>query len=145
MEFVFNIQDIVVIIGVAITAIGSFLAVMRKLEGIKNDTQSNTQCITEMKLQMVSHEENVKRMFAEHKVEVQSDEVELKTMASSIVALSEKVTESEKVHIELKNAIRDLANELKSLVTDQRNFITTWNQRIEDRIEDLRKEFNAPR
>lgn len=145
MEFVFNIQDIVVIIGVAITAIGSFLAVMRKLEGIKNDTQSNTQCITEMKLQMVTHEENVKRMFAEHKVEVQSDEVELKTMASSIVALSEKVTESEKVHIELKNAIRDLANELKSLVTDQRNFITTWNQRIEDRIEDLRKEFNAPR
>lgn len=118
-----------------------FRKIEKKLDSYEINAEQDRECLTQIKSKVDDNEKNVKLMFQEHKLEVKDDESELKILSSNVNTLTEKVSESEKVHVELKNAIRDLANELKNLVIDQRNFMTTWNQRIEDRIEALREEF----
>lgn len=146
VDFALDFYQVIEIVGLiiapsVIAVVLYFRKMEKKIDGFEDELAKNKECFIQTKEQLEKHEVNVNNMFQEHKLEAKDDESTLKVLSASVNTLTEKVSESEKIHIELKNAIRDLAIELKNLVVDQRNFMTNWNQRIEDRIEGLREEF----
>jgi len=108
---------------------------------LKTKAEQHDECITKLEQKIDKHSTDVQNMFSEHKIEANNTEmriqkdidnirVRFERLQSSVDTISEKVIESEKIHIELKEIVRSNNIELKAFTID-------WNQRIEDRIQGI--------
>jgi|SRR5687767_1828188 len=122
-EFLALVISVPTLISIPLTA---FLVKLR----IK--TELHDKEIEEVDEKIDKSDNSIEARFQEHKIDAQQREMELqkeidsvkmdvKGVISKIDVLVEKVTESEKIHIEIKQMIRD-----------QQTFFVDWIQRVED-------------
>ena len=136
MDFALLLQIIGISSLVGIPTIAYIVNDRRKVFGrfdsIEKKTDRNHDCIERLEQKIDDQVNSRNRIIQEHKIDVQEDKITLqkqidsvksdvKNVLSRMVAISEKVSESEKIHQEMKDMIRE-----------QQKFFVDWIQRIED-------------
>jgi len=104
----------------------------KKVDSTAECNNSNGKAIKKLEDQMTQHEQNVKQMFNEHKLEAKDDKMDLKLLTNTVTTLTERVAESQKIHNEFREDIRDLEQKISQSHDKLMNFFTDWLQRIED-------------
>jgi len=101
----------------------------------------------EISRQKIERQEDIGKALLQEKEElnqlqkqIDSSKGDIKSLLSKIEVNDTKIQQSEKVHEELKGETMRVHQEATKTIQQHVDFFAKWNQRIEDRIEDLRKQ-----
>ena len=130
-------DTIVNIIGIIlIPLVGVVIGYIRKVSKKIGETQecnkANSLAIGALEDKINKHEANVKEMFMDHKLEAKDDKMELKVLVNTVTTLTERVSESQRIHNEFREDIRMLEEKIVKSHDQLMGFFTDWMQRLED-------------
>jgi len=117
-------------------------------QNMKDELHQTTKGLAEeINRQKIERQEDIGKALLSEKEElnivqkqIDSSKGDIKGLLSKIEVNDTRINHSDEIHLELKDGINRTRQEVEKRIQEQVEFFTKWNQRIEDRIEDLRKQ-----
>jgi len=117
-------------------------------QNMKEELHTTTKGLAEeISRQKIERQEDIGKALLQEKEElnmlqkqIDSSKGDLKGLLSKIEVNDTRIAQSERVHEELRQETSRVHQEATKVIQTHVDFFAKWNQRIEDRIEDLRRQ-----
>lgn len=125
-----------------------FTTIEVSLQNMKDELHITTKGLAEeISRQKIERQEDIGRALLAEKEElntvqkqIDSSRGDIKGLLSKIEVNDTRINHSDQIHSELKDNNNRTREDLQKRIQEHVEFFSKWNQRIEDRIEDLRKQ-----
>jgi predicted nucleic acid-binding Zn-ribbon protein len=125
-----------------------FTTIEVSLQNVKDELHITTKGLAEeISRQKIERQEDIGKALIAEKEELNTIQKQIdmakgdiKGLLSKIEVNDTRINHSDEVHTDLKGSINGVRQDVEKRIQEHVEFFSKWNQRIEDRIEDLRKQ-----